>query len=266
MARSRNIKPSFFKNEILGVSDPLLSLLFASLWTLADREGRLEDRPLRIKAETFPYRDIHDFNGYLTQLEQHGFIERYRVGDIAIIQVVNFRKHQAPHNTEKASELPEKPIDSPVTVKAPVSSSDLTQAKRSDSLILIPDSLNSDSGISNPIGLHVISDAADCPHQEILKIYSEILPELPQPRSWEGQRRKNLSSRWKWVLQDLKKRNLPNGRAEGIDFFRRMFEYVGKSDFLMGRIKPWSADLGWMVKAVNFENIIQGNYENKAKA
>lgn len=145
MARSRNIKPSFFKNEILGVADPLLSLLFASLWTLADRQGRLEDRPLRIKAETFPYREIPDFNGYLTQLEQHGFIDRYKVGDLAIIQVVSFRKHQAPHNTEKASELPEKPMELPITVKPPLPTAGLTQAKRPDSLNLIPDSLIPDS-------------------------------------------------------------------------------------------------------------------------
>lgn len=145
MARARNIKPAFFKNELLGQADPLLSLLFVSLWTLADREGRLEDRPLRIKAETFPYREVSDFNGYLTQLEQHGFIERYKVGDLAVIQIVNFRKHQAPHNTEKPSELPEKPIDMPITVKPTLSDVELTQAKRPDSLIpstLIPDSLN----------------------------------------------------------------------------------------------------------------------------
>lgn len=145
MARARNIKPAFFKNEILGVADPLLSLLFASLWTLADRQGRLEDRPLRIKAETFPYREIPDFNGYLTQLEQHGFIERYKVGDLAIIQVVHFRKHQAPHNTEKASELPEKPMDMPITVKQPLLDVKITQAKRPDSLI--PDSLIPDNGL-----------------------------------------------------------------------------------------------------------------------
>lgn len=143
MARARNIKPAFFKNEILGQADPHLSLLFISLWTLADRDGRLEDRPLRIKAETFPYREVSDFNGYLTQLEQHGFIDRYKVGDLAIIQIVNFRKHQAPHNTEKPSELPEKPIDMPITVKPALSNAESTQAKRPDSLI--PDSLIPDS-------------------------------------------------------------------------------------------------------------------------
>lgn len=140
MARSRNIKPSLFKNELLGCADPLLTILFESLWCLADREGRLEDRPLRINAETFPYRNVPLplFNGYLTELQRLGFIVRYKAGDLPLIQVVNFKKHQTPHNTEKASELPA-PQDVPILA---LDNGELTQAKRSDSLNLIPDSLN----------------------------------------------------------------------------------------------------------------------------
>ena len=43
MARARNIKPALFKNEILGVADPLCTLTFQGLWMLADRDGRLEN-------------------------------------------------------------------------------------------------------------------------------------------------------------------------------------------------------------------------------
>ena len=105
MARARNIKPSLFKNEVLGVADPLLTILFTSLWCLADKRGRLEDRPLRIKAETFPYREGIDINGYLTELSRLEFIHRYVVDGLAIIQIINFEKHQNPHHTEKESEL-----------------------------------------------------------------------------------------------------------------------------------------------------------------
>lgn len=147
MARSRNIKPSLFKNELLGEADPLLTILFAGLWCLADREGRLEDRPKRIKAEIFPYREIPDFNGYLTALAQLGFIDRYSVGGVAVIQVLNFDKHQSPHKTERPSELPKKPIESvdcEITEVAPLNNGSCT-VKES----LIPDSLITDS-LSNP--------------------------------------------------------------------------------------------------------------------
>lgn len=144
MARARNIKPSLFKNEILGVADPLLTILFGSLWCLADRDGRLEDRPLRIKAETFPYRENLDINGYLTELSRLGFIRRYLVAGIAYIQVVNFTKHQTPHHTEKASEIPkeeeQKQHGERITVITTLKDAEIPQAKRSDSLLLIPDS------------------------------------------------------------------------------------------------------------------------------
>ena len=107
MARARNIKPALFKNELLGVADPMLTILFTSLWCLADKRGRLEDRPLRIKAETFPYREGIDINVYLTELERLKFIHRYEISGLSIIQIINFDKHQNPHKTEKDSTLPE---------------------------------------------------------------------------------------------------------------------------------------------------------------
>ena len=146
MARARNIKPSLFKNEILGTIDPLITLLFEGLWCLADREGRLEDRPLRIKAEIFPYRENLDINGYLTVLEQHDFIRRYKSAGIGYIQVTKFKEHQSPHNTEKPSKLPPYEaviVDSigskEITVNSPLNNDGLTTALPPDSLI--PDSL-----------------------------------------------------------------------------------------------------------------------------
>ena len=143
MPRSRNVKPSLFKNELLGDSDPLLTIVFIGLWCLADRDGRLEDRPKRIKAEILPYRDCPDFNGYLTVLERMDFIQRYEVGGAAYIQVVNFKKHQAPHKTERAGEIPEPPEKTkscPLTVSAPLNNGS-DNVKES----LIPDSLIPDS-------------------------------------------------------------------------------------------------------------------------
>lgn len=106
MARSRNLKPGLFKNEVLGVADPLYTLAFQGLWLLADRDGRLEDRPLRIKAEVFPYRDGFDMNAALDWLQKEGFILRYQVGGKNYIQVLNFVKHQNPHKNETDSDIP----------------------------------------------------------------------------------------------------------------------------------------------------------------
>jgi len=55
MARTRSIKPSFFKNEYLAECEPMARLLFIGLWTLADSHGRMEFRPMRFKADVFQY-------------------------------------------------------------------------------------------------------------------------------------------------------------------------------------------------------------------
>lgn len=151
MARARNIKPAFFTNELLGVADPMVCLTFAGLWCLADKIGVLEDRPLRIKAELFPYRDSLDVNGYLTELARLGFIIRYQNGERKLIKVCNFRKHQSPHHTEKAKGFP-LPNDhnslilednGSITVKEQVTDGKGKVPERSDSLI--PDSGFTDS-------------------------------------------------------------------------------------------------------------------------
>lgn len=152
MARARNIKPSFFKNELLGQADPLVGMLFISLWTLADKSGRLEDRPLRIKAETFPYRENIDINGYLTELVSLGFIERYEANGLKIIEVLNFTKHQTPHSTEKPSELPAKPVNKPLPDDVPLNNESASvnghiNVLIPDSLLLIPDSLGEQSNV-----------------------------------------------------------------------------------------------------------------------
>lgn len=105
MARLRTLKPSFFTNDILAEVDPLGRLLFQGLWCIADREGRLEDRPKRIKAEVLPY-DTCNVDALLDDLARLGFIVRYAVAEQRYIQVTNFGKHQTPHIKEAASTIP----------------------------------------------------------------------------------------------------------------------------------------------------------------
>lgn len=140
--RARNIKPGFFTNELLGTYDPIISLFFAGLWCLADKDGILEDRPLRIKAELFPYREGLDINGYLTVMERDGFLYRYEVDGVKYIQIHNFTKHQNPHHTEKPKGFPKPKQPQCATGKqslTPLNNGELTVTTRTDSLI--PDSL-----------------------------------------------------------------------------------------------------------------------------
>lgn len=135
MARARNIKPGFFKNDALCELPPMARLLFAGLWTIADREGRMEDRPKRIKAEIFPYDEV-DIDELLARLSTAGFIQRYMFESERYIEIPNWGKHQNPHVKEPASTIPAPCKNSASTVQAPVEN----RSSRADSGFLIPDS------------------------------------------------------------------------------------------------------------------------------
>ncbi|MNJ18691.1 hypothetical protein D3C77_129980 [compost metagenome] len=107
MARARNIKPGLFSNELLAELPAFDRLLFIGMWCLADREGRLEDRPKRIKMELFPC-DDYDVDAGLSRLAGTGFVSRYQVEGFSVIEIDNFQKHQNPHGSEKDSVLPDK--------------------------------------------------------------------------------------------------------------------------------------------------------------
>lgn len=106
MARARNIKPAFFSNELLAELQAFDRLLFAGLWCLADREGRIDDRPKRIKMELFPC-DSYDVESGLNALCESGFVRRYQVEGFSVIAIEKFHKHQSPHGSEKDSILPD---------------------------------------------------------------------------------------------------------------------------------------------------------------
>jgi hypothetical protein len=105
MARLRTIKPGFFTDDDLGELPPLARLLYAGLWCQADREGRLEDRPKRLKVEILPY-DACDISALLAKLAERGLIVRYTVAGQRYIAIPTFGKHQNPHVKEAASTIP----------------------------------------------------------------------------------------------------------------------------------------------------------------
>jgi hypothetical protein len=113
MARSRNLKPGFFKNADLAAMGERTQLLFSGLWPLADREGRLKDDPRWIRVEVLPYSPIvdSDVDAMLTALAagEDPFIQRYEVDGRKYLQVVNWHEHQSPHHTEKESRIPSAP-------------------------------------------------------------------------------------------------------------------------------------------------------------
>ncbi len=138
MARARNIKPGFFVNEDLVELPFSTRLLFIGLWTIADREGRLDDRPRKIKMSIFPADDV-DVEQGLSELHGASMILRYVVDNQPFIFIPGFVKHQNPHINEQPSVIPAPELHGASTVDAtPLTSS------------LNPDSLNTENAASPP--------------------------------------------------------------------------------------------------------------------
>ena len=87
------------------------------------------------------------------------------------------------------------------------------------------------------------------PHQEIISIYHETLPELPHVREWTEARKKALKARWREKTE-----------RQNLEWWKGFFVRIRDSDFLMGRVKNFRADLPWMLKLDNFVKILEGKY------
>lgn len=298
MARARNIKPGFFKNADLVETSFETRLLFVGLWTLADREGRLQDRPKQIKMELFPADNV-DVDNCLNDLSQLGFITRYVADGKRVIQIVNFCKHQTPHGKEADSELPDE--NGVYTVHERNKSGLVTgnvnactrKAQCRHSASTVPEQcehpLNPESPFLNPEIKNLLSESGDSnslpaetktdnvvkidsakpqiPYQQIIDAYHEALPELPAVRLQTESRRKAIKSRWMQMLNsDRGDGTLRYTDTEsGIRWWAQYFNHVRHNSHWLGdNDRGWTADFDWLLNLNNFTKVLE--YRPRASA
>lgn len=107
----------------------------------------------------------------------------------------------------------------------------------------------------------------NCPQQRIVELYHEVLPSLAKVRIWRDNKAAQLRARWREKEKEGKFHDLQSG----LTYFRKFFEYVAQSEFLMGRVEqrnrePFVADLAWLIKANNFDKVLQGKYHKREAA
>jgi len=105
-----------------------------------------------------------------------------------------------------------------------------------------------------------------CPQQDLLNLYRKHLPNLTQPRIWDGSRAASLRQRWQQCAR-------PSAGAfgggyetteKGIEFWDSFFGYIANDTTLakgfesQGRV--WRPDLEWICKPANFAKIVDGKY------
>ncbi|MCY1531581.1 hypothetical protein D9M68_668100 [compost metagenome] len=272
MARARNIKPGIMANEDLAELEPLARLLFIYLWMLADREGRLEDRPKRIKAEALPY-DNADADEMLDDLAQAGFIHRYEVAGAKIIQVLNFAKHQTPHVREQASSLPgvagESPKEEQCTTKEVPEhnlGNDEQSPRSPDSLIpdsLIPEEEHVDADASTPAEpvphqTGQLLQLDRLPYEQIRELYNRILGgKLKRCMGVTEVHRKHIRAAYNLKLED----GFPV-REGGLEFWEGLFHDVLDCPFMLGdNNRAWRADFEFLTTASKIQRFMEGKYD-----
>lgn len=104
--RKRQINHAFFMNEDLSKLSAQARLFYIGTWTLADREGRLENRPKLLEAYLFPHENIQ-VQPLLDELIKAKFIVPY--DDNKHLFIPKFNTHQKIHPNEAQSALPPPP-------------------------------------------------------------------------------------------------------------------------------------------------------------
>jgi uncharacterized protein YdaU (DUF1376 family) len=103
-----------------------------------------------------------------------------------------------------------------------------------------------------------------CPHEEIVRLYGELLPQLPRCLALNDSRRSHIGARWRQVCCEER-----FSRAEGLEWFADFFRRVSKSKFLTGNApskdgRVWRADLDWLMNSTNFLKTFEGRYHAEA--
>ena len=107
------------------------------------------------------------------------------------------------------------------------------------------------------------STIAECPHEKILDLWKQVLPEMPQHlrSQWNAARQQALRVRWRnvWTTETMQ------SEEEALDYWRRLFVFVRESKFLMGQAtapnrKPFQITLEWLLKPANWSKVVEGKY------
>ncbi len=98
-----------------------------------------------------------------------------------------------------------------------------------------------------------------CPAEEIVALYHEHLPSLPEVMVLSDTRKRTIAARWREVCAAEK-----FDRTQGLEWFAWFFGHASKSRFLTGRSGDWRADFDFLMTSSKFAKVIEGSYHKDA--
>jgi hypothetical protein len=245
MPRIRSLKIGFFQNEQLAELPFEHRLLFAGLWLLADREGRLQDRPRWIKALLFPYDEV-DVDVALDRLTAQGFIERYVADGAAYIAVVQFAKHQRPKKDEPESAIPAPLSEHSRLFRAEKRGTEAVPSLRQKDREAEDREAEEDRDADGASS----ADGADLPALFVGAWHELTTPPIPRCRELTAKRRRQIRTR-------LTERPLTE--------WREVFTRIQASPFCQGtNDRGWKATLDWVIGSPDVAvKVLEGKYDSR---
>ena len=256
MSRIRTVKPEFWTNEQIMECSPIARLLFIGLWNFCDDGGNHPASSKTLKAEVFPGDAINqaDVQALIDELIAQRLIGEYEAEGKRYWHVTGWHHQKIDRPTFKY----------PVFENLPIIDDGSKNTRRVVADQSPPEGKGEEGKGEESKGLKPIAaskaDRPECPHQEIIDIYHEVLPMGTQVRVWTDQRKGKLRARWR---EDTKRQNL--------DWWRRLFVFIAESKFLTGRTNtkdraPFVITLDWIITSEKMVKIIEGEYHREYSA
>ncbi len=248
-------------------------VFYRRLMSIVDDFGRYEAGEQLLRSRCYPLQTDNvrtaDISRWMAACQKAGLILGYEVAGKRYLEVLNFGQQQ-----RTASKFPSPPSGA--------SKCDQLQADECLGVFGVGDDKSKppteaparpvdDRPPLSLVGSHPEKpkDPPDCPHLEVLALWAEVLPALPQhlPSQWRGARADHLRTRWRetacekgWADQ-----------AQGLAYMRKLFGYVGRSRFLTGRApqrdpakRPFVIELEWLVLPSNWAKVVEGKFHEEA--
>lgn len=263
MARIRTIKPDFFLHEGLAELPPMARLMFIGLWTLADREGRLEDRPRRIAAALFPY-EVVPVEALLASLSRGGFIVRYEAGGQRYLAIPSWLRHQHPHQREAPSAIPAPAEGTPSEHSLSRAEHDLGSAEASP--VPRPARGKGREGKEKEGKEENHGQVADA---TLLAVDAKgETPEALQA-AWNDAATATGLPAWRDLTPKRKaaaRARLSERRLDGPEGWREVIARIGRSSFCRGENgNGWRASPDWLLQPDVATKVLEGKYDDRKR-
>ncbi|KVD37860.1 hypothetical protein WJ41_22805 [Burkholderia ubonensis] len=212
----------------------------------------------------------------LRELQEAGYLSRGQTkSDGGSFEAMDYIVSEIPN-----APLTEKPEAAPLTglpLTGLPCTADPTQANTESKQGLKEAARGADAPAVDLLGNEIL-DAANapssdlqCPVDQIVAAYHELMPDNPRIKVLHDGRRKAIAARWREAARLTCKPFGYRTVAAGLKAWRTFFRVCAESDFLTGKAKPqpgrkrFRADIDFLMSPEAFAKCVEGKYQQDAE-